>query len=51
MIRLFIYQTYNSHKLDKKQSIHKDTLKLRQVDGMLHYSKNVLILVQMYYKI
>ncbi len=33
MIRLFIYQTYNSWKLDKKnQSIHEDTLKLRQLD-------------------
>ena len=51
MILLFIYQTYNSHKLDKKnQSIHKETLKLRQVDGMLHYSKYVLALVQMYYQ-
>jgi len=30
MILLFIYQTYKSHKLDKKnQSIHEDTLKLR----------------------
>jgi len=30
MIRLFIYQTYDYYKLDKKnQSIHKDTLKLR----------------------
>jgi len=34
MIRLFIYQTYNSCKLDKKnQYIHKDTLKLRKVDA------------------
>ena len=32
MIRLFIYQTYNSCKLDKKnQSIHQDTLKLISV--------------------
>jgi len=34
MILLFIYQAYDSFKLDKKnQSIRKDTLKLRQVDG------------------
>jgi len=31
MILLFIYQTYNSYKLDKKnQSILKDTLKLKK---------------------
>ncbi len=36
MILLFIYQTYNSHKLDKKnQSILKDTLKLRKVDSVV----------------
>ena len=36
MIRLFICQTYNSCKLDKKdQSIHKDTLKLRNVDAVV----------------
>ena len=36
MIRLVIYQTYNSYKLDKKnQSIHKDTLKLRQVEAVV----------------
>ena len=36
MLRLFIYQTYNSHKLDKKnQSIHKDTLKLKQLDEVV----------------
>ena len=36
MIRLFIYQTYNSYKLDKKnQSILKDTLKLRIVDAVV----------------
>jgi len=33
IILLFIYQTYNSSKLDKKnQSIFKDTLNLRKVD-------------------
>jgi len=49
MILLFIYQTYNSHKLDKKnQSILKETLKLRKVDQFLHNSKSVLLLVQMY---
>ena len=36
MIRLFIYQTYNYYKLDKKnQSIHKDTLKFRKVDAVI----------------
>ena len=36
MILLFIYQTYNSHKLDKKnQSIFKDTLNLRKVDPIV----------------
>jgi len=36
MIRSFIYQTYNSCKLDKKnQSILKDTLKLRKVDSIV----------------
>ena len=50
MIRLFIYQTYNSYQLDKKnQSIHKDTFKLNKWTQLLHYSINVLILVQMYY--
>ena len=34
MILLFIYQTYNSHKSDKKnQYIFKDTLKLRKADA------------------
>jgi len=36
MIRLFIYQTYNSYKLDKKnQSILKDTLGLIKVDTIV----------------
>ena len=36
MILLFIYQTYNSHKLDKKnQSILKDTLKLRKAEAVV----------------
>ncbi len=36
MILLFIYQTYNSHKIDKKnQSIHKDTLKLRLMEEVV----------------
>ena len=36
MIRLFIYQTYDSCKIDKKnQSIHKGTLKLRQDDEVV----------------
>ena len=36
MILLFIYQTYGSYKLDKKnQSILKDTLKLRKVDEVV----------------
>ena len=50
MIRLFIYQTYNSYKLDKKkQSIYKDNLNLDEWTKLLHYNKNVLILVHMYY--
>jgi len=36
MILLFIYQTYNYYKLDKKnQSIRKDTLKLIKVDAAI----------------
>ena len=36
MILLFIYQTYNSYKLDKKiQSNLKDTLKLRIADKVV----------------
>ena len=36
MILLFIYQTYNSYKLDKKnQSILKDNLKSRKVDAVV----------------
>ena len=36
MILLFIYQTYNSHELDKKnQSILKDALKLREVAAVV----------------
>jgi len=36
MILLFIYQTYNSYKSDKKnQSILKDTLKARQADAVV----------------
>jgi len=51
MILLLIYQTYNSYKLDKKnQSILKDTLKLsKKSTQLLHNSKSVLLLVQMYY--
>ena len=51
MILLFIYQTYNSYKSDKKnQSILKDTLKLRKKPAqLLRNSRNVLLLVQMYY--
>ena len=36
MIRLFIYQAYNSYKLDKKnKSIHEDTLELRYLDAVV----------------
>ena len=36
MILLFIYQTYSSYKLDKKnQSIQKDTLELRYVEEVV----------------
>jgi len=51
MILLLIYQTYNSHKLDKKnQSILKDISKFKKKSTqLLHNSKSVLLLVQMYY--
>ncbi len=50
MIHWFIYETNKSYKLDKKnQSVPKETSKLRWVGLMLHNSKNVLKLVQMYY--
>ena len=49
MILLFIYQTYNSQKLDKKnQSILKDILKFKKSTQLLRNSKSVLLLVQMY---
>jgi len=36
MILLYIYQTNNSYKSDKKnQSILKDTLKLRKADAIV----------------
>jgi len=36
MIRLFIYQTYNSYKLDNKnQYIYEDILNLRKVDAVV----------------
>ena len=51
MIRLFICQTYNSCKIDKKNQYNlKDTLKLRKMSiQLLHNSKSVLLLVQKYY--
>ena len=36
MILLFIYQTYNSYKLDNKnQSIYEETLNLKLVDAVV----------------
>jgi len=51
MILLFIYQTYTYYKLDKKnQSILKNTFKIKRKSiQLLHNSKFVLLLVQMYY--
>ena len=36
MMGLFIYQAYDSYKLDNKnQSIYEDTLNLREVDAVV----------------